>query len=490
MLVIEGKDNMNYRIITKVLGYILLIESLLLVPSFCIGLYTKEGDAIEFGITIVITLAIGFLFSRIKIRNMVISIREGLMIVSLSWIFMSAFGAIPLYLTESTPTYINAFFEIVSGFTTTGATVISNVEGLSHGILFWRSFTHWVGGMGILVFSLAILPALGVGGFQLYKYESPGPVSSKIVPKLKNTAKILYTIYLGITIIEVILLKVGGMSLFEALVYSFGTVGTGGFSTKNISVGAYNSTYIHLVIAIFMTISGVSFSNYYLILQGKVRDLLKDEELRLYLGLQALAVILIAINLYASSYDSLGLSFRDSYFQTSSIMTTTGYSTVDFNKWPTFSKSILLTLMFVGGCAGSTAGGMKVIRILILLKMVKREVMKIFHPRAMVPIKVGGKIVPNETVSSVFSLTAIYMFVFIVSTIFITLEGIDLESAISSVSATLNNIGPGLGFVGPLNTFSGFSQFSIFYFTILMLLGRLEFFTIIALLVPKKLSKE
>lgn len=481
---------MNYRIIIKVIGYILMVESLLLMPSLFIGLYTGEGDAGAFGITVLLTLSIGFVFSRVKNRNSVISIGEGLMIVSLSWIFISIFGAIPLYLTDSTPTYINALFEIVSGFTTTGATVIADVEGLTHGILFWRSFTHWIGGMGILVFSLALLPALGVGGFQLYKYESPGPVSSKIAPKLKNTAKILYTIYLGITIIEVILLRIGGMSLFDSLIHTFGTVGTGGFSTKNSSVGAYNSTYLHLVIAIFMTISGISFSNYYILLQGRIRDFFKDEELRLYIGLQVLAVILISINLYNSSYDSLGLAFRDSYFQTSSIMTTTGYSTVDFDKWPTFSKTILLGLMFIGGSAGSTAGGMKVIRILILLKMVRREVMKIYHPRAMVPIKVGGKIVPNETVSSVHSFTALYMIVFLVSTMLISLEGIDLESSISSVAATLNNIGPGLGFVGPTSNFGGFSQVGIFYFTILMLFGRLELFTMFALIVPKKWSNE
>ena len=239
-----------------------------------------------------------------------------------------------------------------------------------------------------------------------------------------------------------------------------------------------------------MTISGISFSNYYILLQGRIRDFFKDEELRLYIGLQVLAVILISINLYNSSYDSLGLAFRDSYFQTSSIMTTTGYSTVDFDKWPTFSKTILLGLMFIGGSAGSTAGGMKVIRILILLKMVRREVMKIYHPRAMVPIKVGGKIVPNETVSSVHSFTALYMIVFLVSTMLISLEGIDLESSISSVAATLNNIGPGLGFVGPTSNFGGFSQVGIFYFTILMLFGRLELFTMFALIVPKKWSNE
>jgi trk system potassium uptake protein TrkH len=481
---------MNYGIIIKIIGYVLMVESILLLPPFFIGLYTQEGDATAFGITILLTFLSGFLFSRKTIKDKSISIREGLSIVSLSWIVISIFGALPLYMTKSTPTYINALFEIVSGFTTTGASVISNVEGLTHGILFWRSFTHWVGGMGILVFSLALLPALGVGGFQLYKFESPGPVAGKIAPKLKNTAKILYTIYFGVTILQVILLRIGGMSLFDSLVYTFGTVGTGGFATKNISVGAYNSTYLHLVIAVFMTLSGINFANYYLILNGKVSDFFKDEETRLYIGIQALATVLIAINLYMTSYNNLGLAFRDSYFQASSVMTTTGYSTVDFDLWPTFSKGILLVLMMIGGSAGSTAGGMKVVRILILFKMVKREVIKIFHPRAVVPIKLGGKVVPNETVSGIHSFTALYMIIFILSTILVSLEGINLESAASSVIATLSNIGPGLGFVGPTQNFGGFSQISILYFTLLMLLGRLELFTMFALIVPKRWTND
>lgn len=481
---------MNYRTIMKVIGYVLMVESLLLVPSFFIGIYTGEGDALAFGITILLTLSIGFLLSRIRAQKKVLSIREGLIIVTLSWINISIFGALPLYLTDSTPTYINALFETVSGFTTTGATVISNVEGLSHGILFWRSFTHWIGGMGILVFSLAILPALGVSGFKLYKFESSGPVSSKIVPKLKNTAKILYTIYLSLTIVEVILLKIGGMSFFESVVYTLGTVGTGGFSTKNNSVAFYDSTYIHMVIAIFMTLSAISFSNYYGLLNGKVKEFFKDEETRLYLGIQGLAVVLMAINLYLTTYDSLGLAFRDSYFQASSVMTTTGYSTVDFDLWSPFNKTILMTLMLVGGCAGSTAGGMKVIRILVLFKMIKREVMKTFHPRAVVPIKINGKVVSNETVSSIQSFTAFYMIIFIISVIIISLEGVDLWSSVSSVISALSNIGPGFGFIGPTRTFGEYSQLSIFYLTILMLLGRLEIFTLFALIAPKKWRNE
>ena len=481
---------MNYRIIIKVIGYILMIESLLLLPSFLIELYTGEGNAGAFAITILLTLFLGFLLSRIKKGNSTISIREGLTIVSLSWICISLFGAIPLYLTETTQTLVDGFFEMVSCFTATGATIIPDIESLSYGILFWRSFAQWIGGMGILLFSLAILPALGVGGFQLYKYESPGPISSKIVPRLKDTAKILYTIYFGLTIIEIILLNIGGMSFFESLVYSFGTIGTGGYTTNNNSVAYFDSTYIHMVIAFFMTLSAINFSNYYSLLNGKVKEFFRDEEMRLYLGIQALAVVFIGINLYATTYDSLGLAFRDSYFQASSIMTTSGYSTVNFDLWTPFNKVILLTLMLIGGNAGSTAGGIKVIRVLVLFKMIKREVMKIFHPRAVVPIKINGKVIPNGTISSIHSFTALYMIIFIISVLIISLEGIDLWSSVSSVVAMLSNIGVGFGVIGPTRTFAGFSQFSIFYFTLLMLFGRLEFFTLFALIAPKKWRNE
>ena len=481
---------MNFNIILKVIGYILIIESLLLIPSFLIELYTKAGNALAFGITIILTLSIGFLLSRIRKGKSNISVREGLTIVSMTWISISLFGAIPLYLTRTTPTFVDAFFEMVSCFTATGATIIVDVENLSYGILFWRSFTQWIGGMGILLFTLAILPALGIGGFQLYKYESPGPISSKIVPRLKDTAKILYTIYIALTIIEIVLLKIGGMSFFDSVVYSFGTVGTGGYATKNNSVAYYDSTYIHMVIAIFMTLSAINFTNYYSLLKGKVKDFFRDEEMRLYLGIQTLAVIFIALNLYATTYDNLALAFRDSYFQSSSIMTTSGYFTVNYNLWTPFNKVILLALMLVGGSAGSTAGGIKVIRILVLFKIIKREVKKIFHPRAVLPVKINGKVISNETISSIHSFTAIYMIILVISVIIISLEGIDLWSSASSVIAMLSNIGVGFGDVGPSGAYTGFSQFSIFYFTILMLLGRLEFFTIFALIVPKKWSNE
>lgn len=481
---------MNYGIIARVLGIILLIESGLMLPSLFIASSEMGIDFNAFLNTIILTFSIGFILSRKKNYSKQVSAREGIVIVSLSWVLMSVFGALPLYLSKALPTFIDSLFEIVSGFTTTGASVIPNVEDLPNSILFWRSFTHWIGGMGILVFTVALLPALGIGGFQIFKAESPGPVAGKIAPKIKDTAKILYSVYFSITIIQIILLLLGGMNLFDSLVYTFGTVGTGGFATKSASVGHYNSIYIQLVIGIFMVLSGINFSLYYSIYKGKKEEFLKDEELRLYLGIVAVSTILITLNLVMTSYNSLGIALKDSFFQVGSIITTTGYSTVDFDKWPSFSKAILFLLMFIGGSAGSTAGGLKVIRILVMLKMIKREVVKIFHPRAVIPIKVNGKPVPNEVVSSIFSFIALYFLIFALATLLVSLEGISLESASSSVAATLSNIGPGFKFVGPSRGFWDYSQWAKLLFSFLMLLGRLELFTVLVLLFPRSWRKE
>lgn len=481
---------MNYGIVLRVLGILLIIESLLMLPSLIISLYTQGGDTMAFAVTMVITVLIGFILSKKKNYKNQINAKDGLGIVSLGWFCASLFGALPLYLSKSTDSYIDAFFEIVSGFTTTGASVISNVEALPMGILFWRSFTHWVGGMGILVFTIALLPALGIGGFQIFKAESPGPSPGKIAPRIKDTAKILYTTYFAITIIQIILLLFGGMNLFESLVHTFGTVGTGGFGIKNNSIGYYDSNYIHLVIGIFMALSGVNFTLYYSLYRGGVRDLLADEELNFYLWIIILSTLAIGVNLFLTQYNSFALAFRDSFFQVSSIITTTGYSTVDFDLWPSFSKGILLLLMFIGGSAGSTAGGMKVIRILVIFKLIRREITKMFHPRAILPIKNNGKVIPNEVVAGIYSFFGLYLVMFVLGTLLVSLEGVDLESAATSVVATLSNIGPGLGFVGPSRSFGEYSQATKLLLSFFMLLGRLEFFTLIALLLPKTWIKE
>lgn len=482
---------MNYGIVLKVIGNILLVESALMLPSLAIALYTNGHDKNAFIITIIITSVIGIIMSKMKSKRKNINAQEGLAIVSFSWTLASFFGALPFYISGSIPTFIDAFFETVSGLTTTGATILSNVEGLPLGILFWRSFTHWIGGMGILVFTVSLLPALGIGGFQIFKAESTGPTAGRIVPRIKDTAKILYTIYLSITIIEIILLMLGGMPIFDSIVHTFGTVGTGGFGIKNDSVGFYNSTYIYVVIGFFMLLSGVNFSLYYSILKGKWKEVLRDEEFKFYLLIIFIAVTAIGINIFTTNfYENIFIALRDSFFQVTSIITTTGYSTVDFDAWPTFSKVILFSLMFIGGSAGSTAGGMKVIRILILVKLIKRDVAKIFHPRAFIPIKVSGKPIKNETIASINSFFTLYIMIFIFSTILISLEGLDLVSSFSSVAATLSNIGPGFEFVGPTRNFAQFSTLSKGLFSFLMLLGRLEIFTIIALIAPKNWIRE
>lgn len=481
---------MNYGIVLRVLGIILIIESSLMTPSLLISFYERGIDFYPFLITIIITLIIGIVLSRKKGKDKWISAKDGLAIVALGWLSISILGAIPLFLAKATPTYIDAFFEIVSGFTTTGSSVIENVEILPKGILFWRSFTHWIGGMGILVFTIALLPALGIGGFQIYKAESPGPIAGKMAPRIKDTAKILYITYFSITILQVILLLFGKMTIFDALLHTFGTVGTGGFGIKADSVGYYKSSYIHIVIAVFMVLSGVSFSLYYSLYRKRIRDVFKNEELRLYLGIVVSSTLFIAINLYMTNYGKISLSIRDSFFQVSSIMTTTGYSTADFDLWPNFSKGILVLLMFIGASAGSTAGGIKVIRILVMFKLIKRETSKIFHPRAIIPIKNDGNVISNEVIAGIYSFIALYMVIFSVSTLLVTLEGVDLVTASTSVIATLSNIGPGLSLVGPTRSFALYSDATKMLLSFLMLLGRLELFTIIALLAPKNWRRE
>jgi trk system potassium uptake protein len=481
---------MNYSIVIKIVGLLLLFEAALMVPSQLIALYYDQSDKNGFFYSIIITAITGFLLTRVKSANKRIKTKEGLAIVAWGWLLASIFGSLPFVLSGTITSFVDALFETVSGLTTTGATIIDDIEVLPKGILFWRSFTHWIGGMGILVFTLALLPTMGVGGFQIFKAESPGPVSDKIVPRLKDTAKILYITYLSFTVVEFVLLLFGGMSWFDAALHTFGTVGTGGFSTRNASVGAFDSTYIHLVIAFFMIICGANFSLYFAMYKGKWRDVFKNEELRLYSLILVGATLLIGTNIYLTSNANAGISFRDALFNVSSIMSTTGYATTDFDKWPTFSKSILFLLLFIGGSAGSTSGGIKVVRILVLLKLIKREILKIFHPRAVIPIKIQNKALSSDVTASIYSFFSLYILLFVFGTILISLENIDLISAASAVATTLGNVGPGFGFVGPTHTFSGFSDLSKLVFSVLMLFGRLELFTIIALIVPKNLRNE
>ncbi|MCC5909994.1 MAG: TrkH family potassium uptake protein [Clostridiaceae bacterium] len=475
---------MNYGIVIKVLGSLLLFEAIALVPSLGISLYTGEHDSQAFTYTILILITVGFAMVKIPNKSRRIKSKEALTIVTLGWILVSFFGSLPFVFSGSIPSFVDAFFETISGLTTTGATIIDDIEVLPKGILFWRSFTHWLGGMGILVLTLAILPAIGVGGFQIFKAESPGPISDKLVPRMKDTAKILYTAYLGITILQIILLYIGGLSFYESLIHTFGTVGTGGFSTRNSSIGAFDSSYIVLVIAFFMIVSGVNFSLYYDLYKRRWRGIIRNSELKLYLSIIAACVLLITINLNGKLYDSLFDTFKHALFQVASFITTTGYATTNYEEWTSFSRAILFFLMFVGGSAGSTGGGVKVIRLLILFKLVKREIAKILHPRAMIPVQINGKVISSDVVASVTSFFFLYLILFAVGTLLISLEGIGFLSASSSVAATLGNIGPGFEFVGPTQTYSQFTVPSKLFLSLLMLFGRLELFTVFILLTP------
>lgn len=481
---------MNYPAVFRVIGVLLVLEGLFMMPALGISWFYGQPDSKSFLDAILFSMVMGFLLIRIRVADNTVKAREGLAIVALGWLVFSVVGAFPLVWSGSVPTMTDAFFETVSGFTTTGATVIPNVEILPKGILFWRSFTHWIGGMGILVFTVAILPAIGIGGFQIFKAETPGPVADRITPRITSTARILYTTYITMTLLEVLLLVMAGMNLFDASVHTFGTVGTGGFSTRNISIGAYDNPAIHWIIGTFMLLASCNFSLYYLLYKGKWQTVLADQELRLFVGIAAISTLLIAINISPPDFSDLGRSIRDSFFQVSSIISTTGYTTTDFDRWPAFSKSILFFLMFVGGCAGSTSGGMKDIRILLMLKLVRAEIVKIFHPRAVVQIRLGRKTVPVSVMSTTTAFFFSYIMLFALGVMLISTEDIDFFSAASAVAACIGNVGPGFGFVGPMRTYAEFSDFSKIVLSVLMLLGRLEIFTILAILAPKSWRKE
>ncbi len=482
---------MNYAIVTRVLGKLFSIEALLMIPSLIAAIvYKDQKDIMSFVYTMLILLVVGSLMSLVKPEDKRLHAREGMVIVTVGWIMVSFFGSLPFVFSGSIPSVTNAFFESVSGFTTTGATILNDVEAMPKGNLFWRAFTNWIGGMGILVFTLALLPAMGISGLQIYKAETTGPVTDKIMPKMRDTARMLYITYGVFSLLPLVLLLLGGMSFYDACVHTFGTVGTGGFSSRQASVGAYDSTYIHMVIGVFMMFSGVNFSLYYALYKNKWRDVIKDQELRLYLFIVLGSTLLVAADLFLRNTSGLGLSLRDAYFQVSSIITTTGYTTVDYDQWSTFSKLILLALMFIGGCAGSTAGGIKNIRILVLLKLVKREISKIFHPRAVIPVKVGDKTVPEDTLLGITAFTFLYVLVFLAGTLIVSTQGVSFLTAVSSVASAIGNIGPGMDAVGPSFSYSVYNDFNKWVLSLLMLLGRLELFTMIGVIVPGKWRNE
>ena len=475
---------MNYRLILQTIGKILLIEALLLIFPLIVNFIYQEGNLFAFALTISILMVVGTLLMMVKPKNKSMFIREGFVIVGLAWIVMSLFGALPFTLSGEIPHYIDALFETISGFTTTGASILTDVEAMSKSMLFWRSFTHWIGGMGVLVFVLAILPNSEGQNIYLLKAESTGPQVGKLVSKVRFTARILYVIYFGLTLLETILLLFGKNDLFESIVTAFGTAGTGGFGIYGDSIGGF-STYSQIVVAVFMMIFGINFNLYYLILIGKFKQAIKSEELRWYLAVIVVSTILISTNLVVNLNQSFGIALKDAYFQVSSIMTTTGYATVDFNLWPTFSKVILIMIMFVGGCAGSTGGGIKVSRIAILFKTLKREIQKLLHPNSVAPIKMEGEVVDAGVVKGVVVYFAFIIILLFAGTLLVSFDGLEFTSTFTGVIACVNNIGPGLNLVGPMGNFDCFSYFSKVVLSILMLIGRLEVYPILILFLPK-----
>lgn len=474
---------MNYGTVLKVIGNLIVFEAFALVAPLGISFYYGSSDLKAIINTIIILLVVGYPLTKLKVTRQHVRTKEAIAIVTLGWFVVSAFGALPFMFSGALPSFTDAFFETVSGLTTTGATVITNIEILPEGLLFWRSFLHWIGGMGILVLALAIMPTIGVGAFQIFKAETPGPIADKIAPKMRDTAKILYTAYLGITIIETILLMLGGMSLYDALIHTFGTVGTGGFSNYNSSIGQFNSYYIYTVISIFMIMSGVNFSLYYDLYRGKIKNIFKNVEFKVYISIILASTLLVYLNI-SGTYATDFQDFIQSLFQVSSIMTTTGYATANFDLWPDFSKAVLFILMFVGGSAGSTGGSIKVIRLIILFKLIKREVQKLLHPRATLPVQLNGKMLTADVISSVTGFFFLYMLLFAGGTLLISFENIGLLSAASAVAATLGNIGPGFDFVGPTQTYALFSIPSKWILSFMMLFGRLELFTLFLLMTP------
>ncbi|MCI9529296.1 MAG: TrkH family potassium uptake protein [Angelakisella sp.] len=474
---------MNYAMIRYILGTILKAEALLMCLPALVSLWYREGDATAFLATILAAGGVGLLLSFRKPQNTVIYAREGFVVTSLSWIVMSLVGALPFRLTGAIPHYVDAVFETVSGFTTTGASILTDVEAMGRGLLFWRSFTHWVGGMGVLVFLLAILPLAGGRSVHIMRAESPGPVVGKLVPKVRGTAKILYGIYITMTVILILLLLVGGMPLYDSAVHAFGTAGTGGFGIWGDSIAHYNSAYIDVVLSVGMVLFGVNFNIYYLLLLGKPKSILKSEELRWYLGIIAGSTLLIAWNILPRMGGMLQ-SLRYAFFQVASVITTTGFATADFNLWPELSRSLLLMLMLLGACAGSTGGGMKVSRFVIMLKSAKREIVRMLHPRSVHVLKFEEKPLEDNTIHNVFIYFFILILVIGASTLLISLDDMDFESTFSAVVSCTNNIGPGLGVVGPMGSYATLSYLSKLVLILDMLLGRLEIFPILMLFAP------
>jgi len=483
---------MNYRAVLRYLGQVLNIEALFMIPALLISVgYGEPGGAKAFLLTIAVTFVLGVLLSHLRIRGNIYA-REGFVTVALSWIAMSFFGALPFYFSGAIPSFVDCWFETVSGFTTTGASILTEIESLPRGILYWRSFTHWLGGMGVLVFLLAIVPlARGNGDtLHLLRAESPGPAPGKMTPTIRQTSRALYGIYIFLTVLETALLLLGGMPLFDSVTNALATAGTGGFAIKNASIAAYTSPYLQGVIAVFMMLFGVNFNLYYLLLLRNFRSVWKNEELRTYLGLMLCATIVIGIDILPLYQEAgTGKAFLDSFFQVSSIMTTTGFATADFNLWPQLSRLILVLLMFFGASAGSTGGGIKISRLLILGKHMKREMLTMLRPRSVHIARMDGKSLEEDTIRGTTAFLVAYCVICMLSMLLVSLDEFSMETTVTSVIACLNNIGPGLDMVGPTGNYSQFSLISKLILSLDMLFGRLEIFPMLLLFYPRAWKK-
>lgn len=475
---------MNNRMIVYIIAKMLGVEgAVLLIPAFVAFIY-GENDVLYFLLVSAILAVIFFIFGRKKPENKIIYAKEGLVIVGLAWSLWSLFGALPFVLTGSIPSYLDAVFETISGFTTTGSTILTDIEALPKGVAFWRSLTHWIGGMGVLVFVMMITSLDDEHSMHLMRAEVPGPEADKLVPKARSTARILYLMYFILTAAEVVFLLFGGMNFYDALLHAFSTAGTGGFSNRNASIAYYNSAYIDGVITVFMILFGVNFNLYFLIRLKNWKEALKNEELHAYLGIIVGAVAVVTFNIMGM-YGNIVHAFRFASFQVASVITTTGFCTADFNLWPELSKVVLMCIMVVGACAGSTGGGIKVSRLMILVKSIKLEVRKMLHPKSVAIVKINGKRVGNDTIRSVYIYFISYILVMMVSILLVSINNFDFATTFSSVLTTLNNVGPGISMVGPVENFHMFSPLSKIVFCMDMLLGRLEIFPYLLLMSPE-----
>ena len=482
---------MHIGLILKVVAILLLIISFFMLFPVVVALYYHEGPMIQHflvPIFIVLITSLLIIFFTRKVPK-TLSTRDGFLLVSLSWVFSALLGALPLYLSGIIPSFTDACFEIMSGFTTTGASILTNIEGLPKSMLFWRSLTHWLGGMGIVVLAVAVFPLLGIGGVQLMRAESPGPTLDKLTPKITETAKILWFIYLSLTVAETLLLMWGRMNLYDALTHTFGTLATGGFSPKNSSVGYYNSTHVDIVITVFMILAGMNFVLFYRLITGNVKKVFNNTELKAYLGIFFAAMLVIAFILYGREYETLGKSLRYAAFQAASILTTTGYVTADYAGWPQFAQTVLFILMFIGGCSGSTGGGIKVIRIVTLFKQGIHEMKILSHPRGIFSLKFSGEVLKKDTVYTITGFFFLYLLMLLCTTFVVSSGGNDILTSLSTALVTVGNIGPGFGKIGPTQNYAFFPDYIKWFLSFAMMVGRLEVYTVLILFTRKFWSK-